>query len=433
MKKNKCDIITVSILLCFVLGCSEEVAAPKRDANAVPEFVIEVGEKFPCAFFDPFTGALVDAAKMNITADDRYWIWIEPDDPEFAILPEQINKGRIPKDQVFFFKIGNGNKAYESASYYFQTDKFDKIWSLPRDESFYQNELVFVFNNHKRQCVFQLLEYRVNEEHTKGYLQFRCRELLRNASESHSPPSKNTPSNTSVTENGNPRKKTETEPTRSPQIPEVVNNHFRKLFTAIHSYQAGDVNLLLPQDIVDGKGNSLLSWRVQILRELDYVDLYNQFHLNEPWDSPHNIKLIKKMPPVFASPDCNNPDKFKSHYHMTDRKKHNSQDLQAGSQNRSTSSSEILLLEVKDEYAHVWTKPDCDFTPQKDEKFLEKLRAVRNGEYCFLLAGGGVIIIHSNSVTQEEFFKLCTSRVPPEELISFINRQKGEVRKTIKN
>ena len=39
-----------------------------------------------------------------------------------------------------------------------------------------------------------------------------------------------------------------------------------------------------------------LSWRVALLPYLDQVGLYNEFHLDEPWDSEHNIKLIERMP-----------------------------------------------------------------------------------------------------------------------------------------
>jgi len=32
------------------------------------------------------------------------------------------------------------------------------------------------------------------------------------------------------------------------------------------------------------------------------MELYNQFHLDEPWDSPHNKALIDRMPAVYACP-----------------------------------------------------------------------------------------------------------------------------------
>lgn len=44
-----------------------------------------------------------------------------------------------------------------------------------------------------------------------------------------------------------------------------------------------------------------LSWRVAILPFLEESALYNQFHFDEPWDSPHNLALLPLMPSVFRS------------------------------------------------------------------------------------------------------------------------------------
>jgi RNA polymerase sigma factor (sigma-70 family) len=49
-------------------------------------------------------------------------------------------------------------------------------------------------------------------------------------------------------------------------------------------------------------GRALLSWRVALLPFLEQDALYKQFKLNEPWDSPHNKKLVAKMPAVYAGP-----------------------------------------------------------------------------------------------------------------------------------
>jgi RNA polymerase sigma factor (sigma-70 family) len=52
---------------------------------------------------------------------------------------------------------------------------------------------------------------------------------------------------------------------------------------------------------VDGK-TPLLSWRVLILPYLgeEAKKLYGEFKLDEPWDSEHNIRLVRRMPVVFA-------------------------------------------------------------------------------------------------------------------------------------
>src|SRR6185437_7001956 len=44
------------------------------------------------------------------------------------------------------------------------------------------------------------------------------------------------------------------------------------------------------------------SWRVAILPFIEEDALYKRFHLDEPWDSPHNRTLIPLMPKIFASP-----------------------------------------------------------------------------------------------------------------------------------
>lgn len=54
--------------------------------------------------------------------------------------------------------------------------------------------------------------------------------------------------------------------------------------------------------ISDSKGTPLLSWRVAILPFLDEEELYRQFNLDEPWDSPWNIGLLKRMPDVYHTP-----------------------------------------------------------------------------------------------------------------------------------
>jgi hypothetical protein len=47
-----------------------------------------------------------------------------------------------------------------------------------------------------------------------------------------------------------------------------------------------------------------LSWRVAILPYVEEDILYRQFHLNEPWDSPHNKTLLTRMPKVYVHPNA---------------------------------------------------------------------------------------------------------------------------------
>jgi len=60
-----------------------------------------------------------------------------------------------------------------------------------------------------------------------------------------------------------------------------------------------DTNNQWPTDITDKAGKPLLSWRVELLPFLEADNLYKILHRDEPWDSPHNLKLLSNMPDVF--------------------------------------------------------------------------------------------------------------------------------------
>src|SRR5262249_18004414 len=60
---------------------------------------------------------------------------------------------------------------------------------------------------------------------------------------------------------------------------------------------------LPPAAICDKEGKPLLSWRVAILPYVGEDALYKSFHLDEPWDSPHNLPLVQHMPKIYADPD----------------------------------------------------------------------------------------------------------------------------------
>ncbi len=78
-------------------------------------------------------------------------------------------------------------------------------------------------------------------------------------------------------------------------------NNLKQLALAMHNYH--DANGAFPKPaITDKDGKPLLSWRVAILPYIEQQELYNKFHVDEPWDSPHNKALIKEMPVTYACP-----------------------------------------------------------------------------------------------------------------------------------
>lgn len=78
-------------------------------------------------------------------------------------------------------------------------------------------------------------------------------------------------------------------------------NQLKQMGLAMHNYH--DVNRHFPPAaFLSKEGKPLLSWRVHILPYMEQTALYRQFHLDEPWDSEHNAKLIAQMPKAYLNP-----------------------------------------------------------------------------------------------------------------------------------
>jgi hypothetical protein len=78
-------------------------------------------------------------------------------------------------------------------------------------------------------------------------------------------------------------------------------NNLKQIALAMHNYHDSN-GAFPPQAVYDKDGKAILSWRVLLLPYLDQDALCKEFRLNEAWDSPHNKKLLAKMPKVFMSP-----------------------------------------------------------------------------------------------------------------------------------
>ena len=76
-------------------------------------------------------------------------------------------------------------------------------------------------------------------------------------------------------------------------------NNLKQIALAMHNYDDAH-GTFPPAARYDANGKPLLSWRVLILPYLEgQQGLYEQFHFDEPWDSPHNKSLADRMPRVF--------------------------------------------------------------------------------------------------------------------------------------
>ncbi len=92
------------------------------------------------------------------------------------------------------------------------------------------------------------------------------------------------------------------------------SNNLKQLALAFHMFH-DTMNGFPPQTSFNERGQPALSWRVHILPYLEQQPLYNEFHLNEAWDSPHNITLLSRMPKTFRTPN-QAPGDTNTHYQV---------------------------------------------------------------------------------------------------------------------
>ncbi len=135
------------------------------------------------------------------------------------------------------------------------------------------------------------------------------------------------------------------------------SNNLKQLMLSLHNYESTFKSL--PARASKGaNGKPLLSWRVAILPYIEQTNLYNQFHLDEPWDSEHNIKLLDKMPVTFRHPSFSGRQDqtvyLAPYYESTVW----SQDKPKFAQITDGLANTIALFEVDDAHAVPWTKPD---------------------------------------------------------------------------
>ena len=70
-------------------------------------------------------------------------------------------------------------------------------------------------------------------------------------------------------------------------------NNMKQIGLALHNSHDAQGGFPAPA-ITSKDGKPLLSWRVKILPYIEEKKLYEDFHLDEPWNSPHNLTLLHR-------------------------------------------------------------------------------------------------------------------------------------------
>ncbi len=167
-------------------------------------------------------------------------------------------------------------------------------------------------------------------------------------------------------------------------------NNLRQIAIAMHNYHATH-NHFPAHAIYSADGKPLLSWRVAILPYIDQDNLYRQFKLDEPWDSEHNKKLLKMMPPVYEMPGGKAKDPHATFYQAfvgTGSVFEGDKGMRLADITDGTSNT-ILVVEAGE--AVPWTKPDD--LKYDSAKPLPKLGGPIQGDFNAAFCDGHVRLI----------------------------------------
>lgn len=146
------------------------------------------------------------------------------------------------------------------------------------------------------------------------------------------------------------------EPTGAEAKSRQAKNNLKQLGLAFHNYHS--VYNSFPRADGDGEGTKTgLSWRVHLLPLIEQSELYEQFHLDEPWDSEHNKTLIEKMPAAFESPGVTEAGKTAVHVFAGEGTPFNGDKGISLADITDGSSNTILSVVAGADTADIWTKP----------------------------------------------------------------------------
>jgi prepilin-type processing-associated H-X9-DG protein len=188
------------------------------------------------------------------------------------------------------------------------------------------------------------------------------------------------------------------------------SNNLKQMAIAMHNYHS-TYNAFPPAAITGKDDKPLLSWRVAILPFVEQDALYNEFKLDEPWDSANNKKLLEKMPRVYMTPEQAEKADEKgekvttTHYRVFHGKGAAFEGTSGQPIATFTDGTSNTILIVEAEQAVPWTKPEeLPFDPKKD---LPKL-GLKGAEKVNVAMADGSVRELQKEIKKDELTPLIT-------------------------
>jgi hypothetical protein len=179
----------------------------------------------------------------------------------------------------------------------------------------------------------------------------------------------------------------------------LVMNNLKQLALVLAEYEK-EHGTFSPAAAFGEGGRPLVSWRVLILPYLEREGmaepgLYGRFRLDEPWDGPHNLPLLSRMPRVYAAPQRYAPREPYATFYQVFVGKGAAFEGQRGIPltDFPDGLSDTILIAVGGE-AVPWTKPEE--LSYADDAPLPKVGAFFRTDFCVAMADGSVQSIHKD-------------------------------------
>ncbi len=198
------------------------------------------------------------------------------------------------------------------------------------------------------------------------------------------------------------------------------SNNLKQIALGMHNYNDSQESLpgANPPSYESGTKKYPVSWRVLLLPYVEGDRLYSQYRFDEPWDGPHNIKLVEMMPKIYRHPmaDGKKLPAGQTHYRTFASRPGAAPSAAFTDGLRGPKLQNILdgtsntILIVEAEEAVPWTMPEILLYDRNQP--LPKLGGLFTGGYNAALGDGSV-----------KFFR---HTMPESQLRAWITRDGGE-------
>jgi hypothetical protein len=149
-----------------------------------------------------------------------------------------------------------------------------------------------------------------------------------------------------------------------------------------------------------------LSWRVHLLPFIGQDELYQQFKIDEPWDSEHNKLLVEKMPNIFVSDGVNEAGKTSFHVFLGENTPLGGDAPLRLPDIRDGMGNTLFFVQAGPDTAEIWTKPSgLRYDPQAPRKCLGK-----TGKKIVIALGNGQSLSIDSRIKDDALLHLIDYR-----------------------